>query len=121
MAETIGFIGLGNIGGPMARNVLGAGFGLVALDLQPEALARLAEAGAQPADSPRAVASAARTICLSLPTSNEVEQVCFGPDGIVEGAEPGTIVVDLTSGNRRRRRRSAPACASPASSSSTRE
>ena len=99
MAEMIGFIGLGNIGGPMARNVLGAGFGLVALDLQPEALARLTEAGAQPADSPRAVAGAARTICLSLPTSNEVEQVCFGPDGIVEGAEPGTIVVDLTSGN----------------------
>ena len=99
MAERVGFIGLGNIGNPMARNVLGAGFQLVAHDAQPEALQRLVDAGAQPADSPRAVASAARTVCLSLPTSAEVEVVCFGAGGIVEGAAPGTTVIDLTSGN----------------------
>ncbi len=99
MAETIGFVGLGNIGNPMARNVLGAGFDLVAYDVRPEALERLVEAGAQAADSPAAVASVARTICLSLPTSTQVEAVCLGPDGITEGAAAGAIVIDLTSGN----------------------
>ena len=99
MAETIGFVGLGNIGNPMAQRVLGAGFDLVAYDVRPEALERLVEAGAQAADSPSAIASAARIICLSLPTSTQVEEVCLGPGGIAEGAAEGAIVIDLTSGN----------------------
>jgi 3-hydroxyisobutyrate dehydrogenase-like beta-hydroxyacid dehydrogenase len=99
MAETVGFIGLGNIGNPMARQVLGAGFPLVAYDLRPEALDRLVQAGAEPATSPREVASRASKICLSLPISPIVEQVCLGPDGIIEGAAAGTVVIDLTSGN----------------------
>ena len=99
MAETIGFIGLGNIGNPMSRRVLGAGYTLVAYDIQPQALDRLVQAGAQAAASPKEVASRARKICLSLPISPIVEQVCLGPDGIGAGAAAGTIVIDLTSGN----------------------
>lgn len=99
MAETIGFIGLGNIGNPMSRRVLGAGYTLVAYDVRPEALERLVQTGAQAATSPQDVASRARTICLSLPTSPIVEQVCLGPNSIIEGAVAGTVVIDLTSGN----------------------
>lgn len=72
MAETVGFIGLGNIGNPMSRRVLGAGYALVAYDVNPEALERLVQAGARAADSPKAVAVQARKICLSLPDRKSV-------------------------------------------------
>jgi 2-hydroxy-3-oxopropionate reductase len=91
MAETVGFIGLGNIGNPMARRVLGAGFPLVAYDVRPEALERLVQAGATKATSPAEVARRAHKICLSLPISAIVEQVCLGTAGIVEGAAAGTV------------------------------
>lgn len=94
----VGFIGLGNIGGPMARRVVAGGYTVVVYDLRPEAVARLTAVGAQAADSPRAVAQRCRQILLSLPTSVQVEAVCLGPDGIVHGAAPGTVVLDLTSG-----------------------
>lgn len=99
MVEKIGFIGLGNIGNPMSRRVLGAGFSLVAYDVRPEALDRLVKEGAEAASSPKDVASRVQKICLSLPTSPIVEQVCLGKDGIIEGGAAGTIVIDLTSGN----------------------
>lgn len=99
MAEAVGFIGVGNIGNPMARRVLQAGFPLVVYDVRAEALERLVQAGAQPATSPADVARRARRICLSLPVSAIVEQVCFGPDGIVQGAAAGALVIDLTSGD----------------------
>jgi 3-hydroxyisobutyrate dehydrogenase-like beta-hydroxyacid dehydrogenase len=99
MAENIGFIGLGNIGNPMSRRVLGAGFSLVVYDLNPQAIERLTKDGAEHASSPKDVASHVQKICLSLPTSPIVEAVCLGKDGIIEGASAGTIVIDLTSGN----------------------
>ena len=99
MAEKIGFIGLGNIGNPMSRRVLGAGFSLVVYDLNAQAIERLTKEGAERASSPKDVASRARKICLSLPTSSIVETVCLGTDGIIEGAAAGTMVIDLTSGN----------------------
>jgi 2-hydroxy-3-oxopropionate reductase len=99
MAENIGFIGLGNIGNPMSRRVLGAGFSLVVYDLNPQAIERLTKDGAERASSPKDVASHAQKICLSLPTSPIVEAVCLGKDGIIERASAGTIVIDLTSGN----------------------
>lgn len=99
MAEIIGFIGVGNIGNPMARRLIGAGYRVVAFDADREALARIVEAGAEAASSPRAVAARAEKICLSLPTSHVVEAVCFGPEGLAETATPGSVVIDLTSGN----------------------
>jgi 2-hydroxy-3-oxopropionate reductase len=99
MAEKIGFIGLGNIGNPMSRRVLGANFSLVVYDLNPEASERLVKEGAERASSPKDVASRTQKICLSLPTSPIVEAVCLGKGGIIEGASAGTVVIDLTSGN----------------------
>jgi 3-hydroxyisobutyrate dehydrogenase-like beta-hydroxyacid dehydrogenase len=99
MAEKVGFIGLGNIGNPMSRNVLKAGFSLVVYDANPAAIDRLVKEGAEPASSPKDVASRAQRICLSLPNSPIVETVCLGKDGIIEGAADGKIVIDLTSGN----------------------
>jgi 3-hydroxyisobutyrate dehydrogenase-like beta-hydroxyacid dehydrogenase len=99
MTDKVGFIGLGNIGALMARNVLEAGFKLVAYDIRAEARAQLVKAGAQAADFPRSVARSVSSVCLSLPTLTQVEEVCFGVDGLVDGASAGAIVIDLTSGN----------------------
>jgi 3-hydroxyisobutyrate dehydrogenase-like beta-hydroxyacid dehydrogenase len=99
MADKVGFIGLGNIGNPMSRRVLGAGFSLVVYDANPAAIDRLVKEGAEAASSPKDVASRAQQICLSLPTSPIVETVCLGKNGLIEGAAAGTIVIDLTSGN----------------------
>jgi 3-hydroxyisobutyrate dehydrogenase-like beta-hydroxyacid dehydrogenase len=94
----VGFIGLGNIGGPMARRVRAGGYPMVVYDLRPEAVERLTAVGAEAAGSPREVAERCRHILLSLPTSAHVEQVCLGPEGIIHGAAPDTVVLDLTSG-----------------------
>jgi 3-hydroxyisobutyrate dehydrogenase-like beta-hydroxyacid dehydrogenase len=99
MAEKVGFIGLGNIGNPMSRNVLKAGFPLVGYDVNPAAIERLVKEGAEAASSPKDVGSRAQKICLSLPNSTIVETVCLGKDGVIEGAAAGTVVIDLTSGN----------------------
>lgn len=96
--QLIGFIGLGNIGGPMARRVRGAGYPMAVHDLDPAKVARLTDLGARAGGSPRGVAEQAGFILLSLPDSSYVQQVALGPDGIAEGAKPGTLVVDLTSG-----------------------
>ena len=97
--DKVGFIGIGNIGTPMARNVLKGGHPLVIYDVRPGQMAPLVAEGAEAAESPRDVASRCNTILLSLPNSPIVEEVTLGKDGIAEGAQPGTIVVDLTSGN----------------------
>jgi 3-hydroxyisobutyrate dehydrogenase-like beta-hydroxyacid dehydrogenase len=94
----IGFIGLGNIGGPMARRVRAAGYPMIVHDLDPAKLARLTELGAQAAGSPRGVAEQAEIILLSLPDSSVVQQVALGPAGLIEGGRPGTLIADLTSG-----------------------
>ena len=92
----VGFIGLGNMGGPMALNVLKAGHTLVVHDLRREAAIPLLEAGATWADSPRAVAEVSEIICTSLPGPKEMEAVALGPDGILAGATPDSVYVDLT-------------------------
>ena len=91
----VGFIGLGNMGGPMALNVLKAGHTLVVHDLRREAAIPLLEAGATWADSPRAVAEVSEIICTSLPGPKEMEAVALGPDGILAGATPDSVYVDL--------------------------
>lgn len=91
-----GFIGTGNMGNPMARNLIRAGYQLVVHDVRQEATANLIELGAQWADSPQAVAASSEVIFTSLPTPVEVEQVLTGPSGILAGARPGTVYFDLT-------------------------
>ena len=99
MPENVGFIGLGNIGGPIASSVLRAEIPMVAYDKDPEALDVYVKMGAQPASSAKDVASKTPVVLLSLPNSHIVEDVCLGANGIIEGAAPGSIVVDLSSGD----------------------
>lgn len=92
----VGFIGLGNMGGPMAMNVLKGGHELVVHDLRKEAAINLLEAGATWADSPQAVAQASDIICTSLPGPREMEAVATGDAGILAGITPGKVYVDLS-------------------------
>lgn len=99
MTETIGFIGLGNIGGPMAGTTLRAFKAVTVFDLSAARVAELVAEGATAGASVAEVARGASVILLSLPTSREVEAVLLGPDGVASAAKPGTLVIDLTSGN----------------------
>jgi 3-hydroxyisobutyrate dehydrogenase len=95
----IGFIGLGNMGGPMALNLIKAGHTLVVHDVRREAAAPHLERGATWADSPRAAARAAELVLTSLPGPKEVEAVALGPEGIIHGAVAGTVYADLSTGS----------------------
>lgn len=93
----VGFIGLGNMGNPMARNLVRAGHQLVVYDLRERAAANLIELGARWADSPKAVAEQCRVVFTSLPGPPEVERVVLGPDGVLAGAAHGSVLFDLSS------------------------
>jgi 3-hydroxyisobutyrate dehydrogenase len=95
----IGFIGLGNMGGPMALNLIKAGHTLIVNDVRREAAGPHLERGATWAESPRAVAQASELILTSLPGPREVEAVALGPDGIIHGAVPGSVYADLSTGS----------------------
>jgi 3-hydroxyisobutyrate dehydrogenase-like beta-hydroxyacid dehydrogenase len=92
----IGFIGLGNMGGPMALNLIKAGHTLVVYDVRRESATPHLDAGATWADGPKDVARAGELILTSLPGPAEVEAVALGPNGILEGAQPGSIYADLS-------------------------
>ena len=97
MAETVGFIGLGVMGGPMCRNLAKkSGRTVVGFDLRPDAVAALADAGVQPATSIADVMQRCDIVFLSLPGEREVRAVCTGDDGVFANARPGTTVVDTS-------------------------
>jgi 2-hydroxy-3-oxopropionate reductase len=96
MAQTIGFIGLGIMGRPMARNLIKAGYPLVVHNRSRAAVEELAGAGAKAATSPREVAGSCDVLITMLPNSPDVEQVALGKDGIIEGARRGLIFVDMS-------------------------
>ena len=95
----IGFIGLGNMGGPIALNLMKAGHALVVHDVRPETAKPHIERGAKWAESPRAAAQGAELILTSLPGPPEVEAVALGANGIVHGAALGAIYADLSTGS----------------------
>lgn len=97
MASSVGFIGVGNMGNPMAYNVLKAGFPMVVYDKNSQAMENLVQAGAQRATSAREVVEGAEIVLTSLPASPDVEAVYLEPGGLVERAKPGTILIDLSS------------------------
>ena len=97
MASSIGFVGLGIMGKPMARNLLKAGHSLVVYDLAPAGVDDVAGAGAQKGSSPKDVASRSDIVITMLPDGPDVEQAVLGPNGVLEGARKGTIVVDMSS------------------------
>ena len=92
----VGFIGLGTMGGPMARNLLAKGHRVIVSDVQPAAVAALSEAGATSAATPREVAAASEIVITMLPDSPDVERVALGRDGIVEGIRPGSVYIDMS-------------------------
>ena len=94
--QTVGFIGLGTMGAPMARNVLAAGFRLAAYDVRQDAVAALAEHGAALCGSCREVAERSDAILSIVPDVPEVEAVMLGPAGALEAARPGSIIVEMS-------------------------
>ena len=95
--QLVGFIGTGNIGNPMARNLIEAGHQLVVYDLRPEVMESLLELGADSAESCAEVASRCSIVFSSLPGPPEIEAAITSADGILAGASPGDIHVDLSS------------------------
>lgn len=95
---TLGFVGVGRMGGPMTERLLAAGYGVVVYDKSPEATSRLAAKGAQVASSARAVADACETVLTSLPTPDILQAVMLGPDGVSSGAKVKTVIDLSTSG-----------------------
>lgn len=83
--KSLGFIGVGAMGGPMAGRLLDAGYALTICDVNEKALAPLLARGASRADTPRAVADAEETVLVSLPTPDVVHHVALGADGLVHG------------------------------------
>jgi 3-hydroxyisobutyrate dehydrogenase-like beta-hydroxyacid dehydrogenase len=92
----IGFIGVGTIGAPMARNLLKAGYPLVVHDHAKHATDGLAAEGASVLDSPAAIAAASDLTITMVPDAPDVEAVALGPDGIVQGIRPGAIYMDMS-------------------------
>ena len=97
MAEQIGFVGLGIMGKPMARNLMQAGYALTVYDIVGEPVEELATEGATPAASSAEVAAATDKIITMLPDSTDSERAILGPNGVLEGAKPGSIVIDMSS------------------------
>lgn len=94
--ERIGFIGLGLMGLPMAQNLLQAGYPLVAHNRSPQPLATLAKAGATLADSPQAVAQQCDVVITCLPDGPDVEAVVLTDNGLLAGANPGLLLIDMS-------------------------
>jgi 3-hydroxyisobutyrate dehydrogenase-like beta-hydroxyacid dehydrogenase len=88
----LGFVGVGRMGGPMARRLLDAGYGLSVYDTDPAAVEALTARGATAADSPAQVASVAKVVLISLPTPSIVKAVTLGPGGIASGTLVRTVI-----------------------------
>ena len=95
--KNIGFIGLGIMGCPMARNLLKKGYSLTVYDIVPEKVDELVDAGAKAGSSSKDVAEKSEIIITMLPNSPEVKEVVLGKDGVLDGARPGTILIDMSS------------------------
>ncbi|HJA65132.1 MAG TPA: 2-hydroxy-3-oxopropionate reductase [Candidatus Mediterraneibacter cottocaccae] len=93
----IGFIGLGIMGKPMSKNLLKAGYELVVCDLNQNAVKELADLGASTAECGADVARQCGVIITMLPNSPNVRQAVLGEHGVIEGAETGSVLIDMSS------------------------
>jgi len=99
MADLLGFVGVGRMGGPMATRLLDAGYRLCVYDVSDEATAPLVARGAELAASPAEVASTAETVFISLPTPDVVREVTLGSNGgLINGSKVRTIIDLSTTG-----------------------
>jgi 3-hydroxyisobutyrate dehydrogenase len=97
--ERVGFIGLGNMGGPMCRHLVKGGFDVTAFDLSSDALDRVVAAGARAAGSAMDCASGADALITMLPAPPHVESVLLGSsgsDGVIGGLAPGAVAIDMS-------------------------
>ena len=97
MAISVGFIGVGNMGNPMAENVLKQGFPMTVFDMNAKTMENLVKAGAKGAKSAAEVVAASEVTLTSLPGSPEVEEAYLGGSGLIEVAKPGSVLIDLSS------------------------
>jgi 3-hydroxyisobutyrate dehydrogenase len=93
---TIGFVGLGNMGGPMAANLVKAQHRIEGYDVVAGAAARLAESGGHAVANIAAAAAAGDVVITMLPAGPQVREVYFGPDGILAHARPGALLIDCS-------------------------
>jgi 2-hydroxy-3-oxopropionate reductase len=93
----IGFVGLGIMGGPMAANLLDAGFEVIGYDVVPASLERLSAAGGKTAASAGQAAAEADVVITMLPNHPQVEAVALGEGGVLDSAKPGTLYIDMSS------------------------
>ena len=96
MSEKVGFVGLGIMGGPMAKNLIEAGHELVLYNRTREKAEELAGDGVEVAESPKQVAEKSDVIITMLPDSPQVEEVLAGEDGVLEGVKEGALIVDMS-------------------------
>lgn len=92
----IGFIGLGTMGKPMARNLRKGGYRMTVYDLNPSAVADLVQDGATAASSPREIAAASDVVVTMLPDAPDVERVVLGDDGVAAGLRAGNVLIDMS-------------------------
>lgn len=97
MTISVGFIGLGNMGNPMALNVLKQGYALTVFDMNPNAIKNVVAAGAKGASSAADVLANADVVFTSLPGSPEVEPFYLAAGGAIEKAKAGAVLIDLSS------------------------
>lgn len=93
----IGFIGLGIMGRPMAKNLLKAGHELVVFDYNKEAIADLVSCGAAEAKNGKEAAARSEVVITMVPNSPHVRAAVLGENGVAEGAKPGTVIIDMSS------------------------
>jgi 2-hydroxy-3-oxopropionate reductase len=95
--KKIGFIGLGIMGKPMAKNLLKAGYSLTVYDILPERMEDVVNAGAKAGSSSKEVAEKSEIVITMLPNSPDVKEAVLGKNGVLEGAKPGIILIDMSS------------------------
>jgi 2-hydroxy-3-oxopropionate reductase len=94
--ETIGFIGLGIMGTPMSGHLLNAGYDMVVYDIVPKSMESLMAAGAKGCDSCQDVAARSDVVISMVPDSPDVEKVYLPEGGVLAGARPGTLLIDMS-------------------------
>jgi 3-hydroxyisobutyrate dehydrogenase len=92
----IGFIGLGNMGLPMAQNLIKAGHQVEGVDVNPHAVEKLKAAGGTPVDMAPVAASRADVVITMLPAGQQVRDVYLGPNGVIQAVNPGTLLIDCS-------------------------
>src|SRR5712692_449471 len=96
MSERIGFVGMGIMGAPMARNAMKAGFPVIVTNRNLKRAETLAKDGATVVRTPREVAERSDLVVTMVTSSPDVEAVTFAPDGVAAGAHPGLLAIDMS-------------------------